>query len=74
MGTTTTLRTLRGRRGMSQRQLATLAGLNITTIVDLEAGRTRRPQVATVGKLADALGVPIEVLLDVFDERVEASA
>jgi transcriptional regulator with XRE-family HTH domain len=59
---------------MSQRQLASAAGLNITTIVDLESGRTRRPQVATIGKLADALGVPFEVLLAMFDEPVEASA
>ncbi len=48
--------------------------MNITTIVDLESGRTRRPQATTVGKLAEALGVPIEVLLDIFDEPVEASA
>lgn len=59
---------------MSQRQLAALAGVNISTIVDLESGQTRRPQAATVGKLAEALGVPIEVLLDIFDEPVEASA
>jgi transcriptional regulator with XRE-family HTH domain len=55
----TTLRNLRGVRGFTQEELATLAGVSPTTVVDIEAGRIQRPQAPTLGKLAAALGVNI---------------
>jgi len=68
MGNLTGLRMLRARAGLSQRQLAVKAGLNVTTIVNFEAGRSKAPQAATVGRLARALGVPIEELLELLEE------
>src|SRR5215469_272843 len=49
---------LRGHRlrlGLTQRQLADLAGLGVRTIVDLERGRVARPQRDSVRMLGDAL-------------------
>lgn len=73
MGTTTVLRTLRGQARLSQRQLAAAAGLNITTIVNLEAGRSQ-PQAATIGKLARPLGVPYLDLFYLFYPEQEAAS
>lgn len=56
------LRRLRELRALSQRDLAALAGMSVTTVNRLELGR-RRPQQRTVRKLAQALGVSPEQLL-----------
>ena len=50
------LRDLRAERVLSQKELATKAGVSNRTIVDIEAGRVR-PHPATLRKLARALGV-----------------
>lgn len=57
------LRNLRQRRGLTQRQLATLAGVARNTIIRVEQGRTR-PHAATVLLLAEALGVAPAALYD----------
>jgi transcriptional regulator with XRE-family HTH domain len=49
---------IRNQRGLSQRELAKRAGLNTVTLVRLEKG-VGSPQVDTLEKLAEALGVPI---------------
>jgi transcriptional regulator with XRE-family HTH domain len=51
-----TLRTLRTRRGLTQRQLARTAGISPTTLLALERGR-RGAYMATVQKLSVALGL-----------------
>jgi len=56
----TVLRSQRRRAGLTQQQLADLAGLGVRTIVDLEHGRVARPQRQTVRLLADALRLPDE--------------
>jgi transcriptional regulator with XRE-family HTH domain len=61
------LRTLRQRKALSQRELAALAGLSHLTIVRLEAGNDS-PYPRTVRKLAQALGVEPEALMEP-DER-----
>jgi DNA-binding SARP family transcriptional activator/transcriptional regulator with XRE-family HTH domain len=43
--------------GLSQRQLAALAGLSVGAVRDLEQGRTSRPRLLSVARLADALGL-----------------
>jgi transcriptional regulator with XRE-family HTH domain len=57
-----TLRTLRTRRGLTQRQLARTAGISPTTVLNLERGR-RGAYAATVQKLAVALELTPEQLL-----------
>ncbi len=51
----TLLRRYRLAAGLSQRQLAELAGLGERTVRDLERGRVARAQRATIDRLADAL-------------------
>lgn len=55
---------LRELRALSQRELAALAGLSVTTVNRIELGK-RKPMPKTVRKLAQALGVtPAELLSD----------
>ena len=55
------LRMERARQRITVRQLAEKAGVNPGTISELERG-VREPYPATLGKIADALGVPVEEL------------
>ncbi len=56
------LRTLRRERGLSQEELANLAGLDRTYISSCEAGR-RNVTLRTITRLAAALGVDADVLI-----------
>ena len=57
------LRKVRGKRLLSQRELAERAGLSPTTILKLESGRVDEPHPRTIRKLADALEVdPAELV------------
>ncbi len=47
---------LRRRADLSQRELATLAGVPASTVARLESGVTRDPRVSTMAKLAAAAG------------------
>ncbi|MEU3555769.1 ATP-binding protein [Streptomyces fragilis] len=49
------LRTLRGRAGLSQEELAHRSGLSVRAVADMERGRTRGPQRRTVAALVAAL-------------------
>jgi len=51
------IRSYRGRRDMTQEQLASRAGLAPTSIVRLESGEIERPRISTLTKVADALEV-----------------
>jgi DNA-binding SARP family transcriptional activator/tetratricopeptide (TPR) repeat protein/DNA-binding transcriptional regulator YiaG len=53
-------RLVRGRRqelGLTQEALASLAGVSVAAVRDLEQGRTRQPRTALVDRLADALSL-----------------
>ncbi|TAJ28126.1 MAG: XRE family transcriptional regulator, partial [Bosea sp. (in: a-proteobacteria)] len=50
-------------KGMSQEQLALEAGMERSYVSDLERG-TRNPSVRALGRLADALGVAPQSLLE----------
>jgi transcriptional regulator with XRE-family HTH domain len=59
----TRLREWRRRRALSQRELAGLAGIRQPTVVRLEKG-AQQPHPRTIRKLAKALDIPIEELLE----------
>jgi DNA-binding SARP family transcriptional activator/tetratricopeptide (TPR) repeat protein len=48
----------RTRLGMTQRELATRAGLSVRALRDIENDRVHRPQASTMRRLARALGLP----------------
>ena len=60
---TMTLRRLRTKRGLSQQGLAENAGLSREYVARLETGQ-HNPSLATLQKLAKALGVPVTALLE----------
>jgi transcriptional regulator with XRE-family HTH domain len=55
------LRAARRAKLLTQEELARMAGLNRVTIWQLETG-IRNPQLSTIRRLAEALGVPPEQL------------
>jgi transcriptional regulator with XRE-family HTH domain len=57
------LRKVRDKRLLSQRELAEKAGLSPTTILKLESGRVDEPHPRTIRKLADALEVDPDELI-----------
>lgn len=59
------LRMLRERKALSRRDLAERADVDESTIYRVEVGRTVRPVPKTLRKLANALGVDVEVLTSV---------
>lgn len=61
------LRRLRVKKGWSIRQLAEASGVNQTTITLIE-GDKRKSQLTTLNKLAEALGVELE-LLEVLEDK-----
>lgn len=58
-----TLQRVREGKGFSQLALAKRAKVPQSYISELEAGTKRNPGLATLGKLAKALGVPVTELL-----------
>lgn len=48
---------------MSQEGLARLADISTATLVKIESGAAREPTITTVFKLAEALGISIDVLV-----------
>lgn len=57
------LRTWRGRRGLTQRDLAKRVAVSPAYIAQLELGIRRNPSLAIVKRLARALGVEVMELL-----------
>lgn len=57
------LKALRVKKGWSQSRLARESGVSQTYISELEAGKSA-PTVPVVQKLARALGVPVQDLID----------
>ena len=64
-----TLREIRLSQALSQRDLAQKAGVAPKTIVDLELGR-QEPQLRTIRRLAEALGVNV-MDVDEFRQAIE---
>ena len=55
---------LRGKMGISQEKLARLADVSNNTIINIEAGKQNNPTIETLRKIAKALNVPIEDLIN----------
>jgi transcriptional regulator with XRE-family HTH domain len=53
-----TIRQLRGARGLTQFELAAKAGVSLSSVVNIEAGR-QEPRVSLAEKIAGALGVSV---------------
>jgi transcriptional regulator with XRE-family HTH domain len=64
------IQTCRMQRGLSQADLATNAGISVSYLSMLENTK-RDPTVSTVQKIANALGVPIEILFFLGAEQGE---
>lgn len=56
------LKAIRKQRGLTQGQLATLAGINRITIIKYESGKVD-PTIESATKLANALGVTVDELI-----------
>ena len=68
------LRELREAQGLSQAELARRAGIRRVTIVEMEAGRTRRVRLDVPEKLAKVLHVPPGALLAAAAPKRRAGA
>jgi len=59
-----TVKRLREKAGLSQEKLARLADVSNNTIINTEAGKQDNPTIDTLKKVAKALSVPIENLIN----------
>jgi len=60
----TVIKALRKAKGLSQVQLAKRARIAQPYLVRLESGERKNPSLATLKRLAKALGVPVAELLE----------
>ena len=67
------IRSLREKRGLSQRELAERLGTTQSAVARLEAGNIS-PSLPTLDKVADALGVELMVSLVDLDEHLARTA
>jgi transcriptional regulator with XRE-family HTH domain len=58
------LRAWRAVRGLSQRALATAAGIGYVLVAKIETGAIADPRLSTLRKLADALKVTVGEMVD----------
>ncbi len=58
------IRHLREKQGMTREALARVADVPTTTLTKIEQEVTDNPRVMTLIKIAEALGVPVGVLLE----------
>ena len=61
---TKNLRKLRKAKGLSQEKLARLADVANNTIIKIEAGKNQNPTLDTLKKIAEALEVSIDDLIN----------
>jgi transcriptional regulator with XRE-family HTH domain len=54
------VRRLRVRAGLTQQALAVAAGLSVSAVAQIEAGKTPDPRLSTLRAMAGALGVSID--------------
>jgi transcriptional regulator with XRE-family HTH domain len=66
------LATLRKRQLLSQRALATKAGVALSTVYLLEAGKTDRVTFKVMRQISDALGLPPDAVAE-FERVINSS-
>ena len=54
-----TVKRLRLLSGLTQKQLASEAGVALNTVKNLESGKLKNPTLTTMVKIADALGISV---------------
>ena len=64
------LYSIRIKNGLTQERLAELCGLTVNFVSRIERGKATRVSVFTVQKIAKALGVSIDTLMD--DKKIES--
>ena len=57
------LRNLRKKKGLSQEKLARRADISLNTLTKIESGYAKKPTIQTVVKIANALGVSVDMLV-----------
>lgn len=62
------LKKLRKQKGLSQDRLSKLADVSYNTVIKLESGGITNPTIETLQKLAKALGVSVDKILN-LDKR-----
>lgn len=60
----TEVKRLRIKKKLSQEKLARLADISYNTIVKIETGSTPNPGIKTISKIAKALGVTVDELIN----------
>lgn len=58
------IKRLRRKNKLSQEKLARLADISYNTIVKIETGSTLSPSIKTISKIARALGVTVDALIN----------
>ncbi len=57
------LRHMRELKGLKQNEVAALAGMTPGALSKIESGETRRPEIATLTRLSEVLGLSMEMLI-----------
>jgi transcriptional regulator with XRE-family HTH domain len=65
------LRELREKAKLTQQQLAVQSGLSISIVQQLEQGQSTEPRLTTIKKLARALGVSSDELIEMHSDEPE---
>lgn len=58
------IKRLRRQKKLSQEKLARIINISLNTLTKIESGFTKRPSIQTIKKIADALEVSIDKLVD----------
>jgi transcriptional regulator with XRE-family HTH domain len=58
------IKNIRQEKGISQDRLSKLADLSLNTVVTVESGANPNPTIETLSKIAKALGVRVEDLIN----------
>jgi len=61
------IKRLRQQKKLSQEKLARLADISLNTLTKIESGFTKRPAIQTIHRIAKALGISLDRLVE--DDR-----
>ena len=64
------IRALRQRKKLSQEKLARLTDISLNTLTKIESGYTKRPSIQTIHKIAKALDVSLDELVEGANKRI----